>query len=137
MAKQVRLGLVVSEFNYDITSKMAERAEEHAEFLGSKVVKSLKAPGTFDSPILVEKLLKSKDIDGVVVLGAIIEGETKHDEVIAGQVARKVTDLSLEYGKPVALGVSGPGETRAQAMQRIDEYAKRAVESAVKLSQRL
>ena len=131
------LGIVVSEFNYDISSKMLERAKEHAEFLGAKVTEVVSAPGSFDMPILVKKLLSKKNVDAVVTLGAIIEGDTEHDEVIAGQLARKIMDLSTESGKPVAFGVSGPGQTRAQATQRIDSYSKRAVETAVKLSKKI
>ncbi len=133
----VNLGIVVAEFNYDISSKMLERAEEHAKFLGANVVEVIKAPGSFDMPILVKKLLAKKNIDAVVTLGVIIQGDTKHDELIGNQLARKLMDLSLEYNKPVGLGVSGPGQTRAQAMERIDDYAKRSVEAAVKLSKRI
>jgi 6,7-dimethyl-8-ribityllumazine synthase len=46
-------------------------------------------------------------------------------------------DLALEYGKPVALGISGPGMTRLQALDRVNEYARRAVESAVKTARKL
>ena len=72
----------------------------------------------------------------VVTLGAVIEGATQHDEVVIQHAARKIMDLGLEFGKPVTLGISGPGMTRLEAQERID-YAKRAVESAVKLVQRL
>ncbi|MBN2517558.1 MAG: 6,7-dimethyl-8-ribityllumazine synthase [Candidatus Altiarchaeota archaeon] len=133
----INLGFVVSEFNYDISSKMLERAKEHAGFLGVNVVEVVTVSGAFDMPLAVKKLLKRKDVDGVVTLGAIIKGETDHDEVIASQLARKITDLALEYNKPVSLGVSGPNETRAQATSRIDDYPKRAVESAVKLIKKL
>jgi 6,7-dimethyl-8-ribityllumazine synthase len=71
-----------------------------------------------------------------VTLGAVIEGATQHDEVVIQHAARKIMDLALEFGKPVTLGISGPGMTRLEAQERID-YAKRAVESAVKLVQRL
>jgi len=131
------LGIVVSEFNSDITNAMLKRAEEHAKLLGAKVIEVATAPGSYDIPIMVKRLLQKKEIDAVVALGAIIEGETGHDEVIAGQLARKLMDLSLESDKPVGLGVSGPGQTRAQAMSRIDEYAKRGVEAAVKLSKKV
>jgi len=129
----VNLGIVVSEFNYDITSMMLKKAEEHAKLLGAKVVEVQTVPGAYDMPIMVRKLLAKKNIDAVVALGTIITGGTKHDEVIAGQVTRKLMDLSLEYNKPVGLGVSGPGQTRAQATERIEDYAKRGVETAVKL----
>ncbi len=134
--EEINLGLVVSEFNYDITMMMLERAKEHAEFLGANVKYILKAPGTFDIPLLVKKLLEKDDVDAVVTLGAVIEGETEHDEIVMQNAARKIEDLSVEYGKPVTLGISGPGESRLQAEARI-EKARDAVEAAVKLVKRL
>ncbi len=134
--EKIRLGFVVSEFNRDITYQMEIVGKEHAEFLGATVEKSFYAPGVFDMPIAIKKLGARDDIDAVVALGAVIEGETEHDEIIAQHAARKIMDLSLELDKPVTLGVAGPGMTRLGAYQRVD-YAKRAVESAVKLVKRL
>jgi len=132
----VSIGIVVSEFNYDITYLMLELAKEHAEFLGVKVARVVKVPGTFDIPLAVKKLLEKRDIDGVVALGAVIEGETKHDEIVIQHASRKLADLSLEYKKPATLGIAGPGLTRLQAFERV-EYAKRAVEAAVKMIKRM
>jgi 6,7-dimethyl-8-ribityllumazine synthase len=131
------LAIVVSEFNYDITGVMLKRAEEHAKLLGAKVVQVDAVPGAYDIPFMVKKSLARKGVDAVVALGAIIEGDTSHDDVIASQLARKLMDLSIESGKPVGLGVSGPGQTHAQAVQRIDDYAKRGVETAVKLAKKI
>ena len=78
-------------------------------------------------------MVKDTQIDAVIALGCVITGETKHDEVVAQHASRKITDLSLEFEKPIALGIIGPGVTRAQATKRIDSYAKRAVETAVKM----
>ncbi len=136
MGSRIRLGIVVSEFNYDVTYLMLQRAIAHAKFLGAEVAYVVKAPGAYDIPFLVKKLLEKDDVDAVVTLGAIITGATKHDEVIAHQVARKLMDLSIEYGKPVTLGISGPGMNRMQALERVDDYARRAVEAAVKLARR-
>ncbi|HIP56845.1 MAG TPA: 6,7-dimethyl-8-ribityllumazine synthase [Ignisphaera aggregans] len=137
MTEQVRLGIVVSEFNYDITYLMLQRALSHAKFLGAEVRYVVKAPGVYDMPLLVEELLKKADVDAVVTLGAVITGATKHDEVIAHQTARKLMDLAVKYGKPVTLGISGPGMNRVQALERVDDYARRAVEAAIKLVKRL
>ncbi len=134
--EKINLGIVVSEYNYDITMMMLERAKEHAEFLGAEVKYILKAPGTFDIPLLVRKLIEKEDVDAVVTLGAVIEGETEHDEIVMQNAARKIEDLSVEFGKPVTLGISGPGESRLQAEARI-EKARDAVEAAVKLVKRL
>ncbi len=134
---EVKLGIVVSEFNYDITYLMLQKALNHAEFLGAKIVVVVKVPGAYDIPIAVKALLEKHDVDAVVTLGAVIQGETKHDEIVASQAARKIVDLSLEYGKPVTLGIIGPGASRMQALERVEEYARRAVEAAVKLARRL
>ena len=131
----VKLGFVVAEFNRDLTYMMELEGEEHAKFLGAQVVDRIYVPGAYDMPLAIRKLLKRKDIDAVVTIGCVIEGATQHDEVVVGHAARKIIDLSLEFDKPVTLGISGPGMTRLEACDRID-YAKRAVEAAVKLVQR-
>ena len=84
----------------------------------------------------IKKLLDEGKVDAVITLGAVIEGDTQHDEIVVQHAARKITDLSLEYNKPVTLGISGPGMTRLEAHKRV-EYGKRAVEAAVKLVKRL
>lgn len=133
---KVRIGAVVSEFNYDITQMMLELAKEHAKFLKSEITKVIAVPGVFDMPLAVKKMLQDPDIDAVITLGAVIEGSTSHDEIVVQHASRKIADLALEYDKPVALGISGPKMTRLEAHQRID-YAKRAVEAAVKMYERL
>ena len=136
MVEKIRIGAVVSEFNYDITMAMLERAKEHAQFLGAEIKQIVKVPGVFDMGLPIKKLLEKKDIDGVIALGAVIEGETEHDDIVIQHAARKISDLSIEYNKPVGLGISGPGMTRLQAEKRIDR-AKYAVEAVVKLHRRL
>jgi len=137
MAKgKIRIGAVVSEFNYDITMMMLERAKEHAEFLDSKITQTVKVPGVFDMGLAIKKLLQRDDIDGVIALGAVIEGETEHDELVISHASRKIADLSIEFEKPVGLGISGPGMTRIQAEERI-ERSKAAVEAVIKLHRRL
>ena len=136
MAGKMRIGIVCSEFNFDITQMMLERAKEHAKFLEVEVARIVMTPGVYDIPLAVKMLLKDKTIDGVVTIGAVIEGETEHDQVIIGQAARKITDLAVEYEKPIGLGISGPGMSRLQAEDRI-ERAKDAVESVVKQWKRL
>jgi 6,7-dimethyl-8-ribityllumazine synthase len=131
MANKYRIGIVCSEFNFDLTQMMLERAKEHAKFLDVEVAKVTMVPGVFDIPLAVKAMMKQKTIDAVVTIGAVIEGETEHDQVVIGQAARKITDLAVEYEKPVGLGITGPGMSRLQAEERI-ERSKDAVESVVK-----
>ncbi|KXB03504.1 6,7-dimethyl-8-ribityllumazine synthase [candidate division MSBL1 archaeon SCGC-AAA261F19] len=132
----VRLGIAASEFHWDIVGPMLDFAKRHAEFLGAKVKDELIVPGTFELPQAAKKLASDGEIDAVVALGAVIEGDTQHDEIVMQHASRKLMDLSIELGKPMTLGISGPGETRLQAQERINEYAKRAVEAAVKMVER-
>ncbi|RLI88338.1 MAG: 6,7-dimethyl-8-ribityllumazine synthase [Candidatus Altiarchaeales archaeon] len=132
MNKKINLGIVASEFNYDITFAMVELAREHARFLEADIAEIVKVPGVFDMPLAVKKLIQMEDIDGIVVLGAVIEGQTEHDEIVAQHASRKISDLAVEFGKPIGLGIAGPGMSRLEAHQRV-EYAKRAVEAVVKM----
>jgi len=129
---KMRIAIVVSEYNFDVTSPMLEQAKQHAQFLGAEVVRVVQVPGVFDMPLVIKRLVARKDVDGVVCLGAVIEGETEHDDIVISQASRKITDLAVESGKPVGLGITGPGMSRLQAEARITR-AKAAVEAVVKI----
>jgi len=128
---------VVSEFNEKVTSRMLEVALEKAKFLKLNVKFTSKVPGVFDMPLVIDTLLEKKEIDGVVTLGAIIKGQTKHDELIASATALRITKLSLKHKKPVSLGITGPGMAERQAYARIRPVSERAVEAVMKISKEL
>jgi len=128
---------VVSEFNKEVTSRMLSVAQEKANLMKLKIVYTCKVPGAYDMPIIVDALLKKKDVDGIVTLGAIIKGQTKHDEVISHSTAKSLIDLSIKYQKPVSFGISGPGMQERHAYARIRPVAERAVEAVVKISKEL
>jgi len=128
---------VVTEFNHKITSRMLDVALEKAKSLKLKVKYTCKVPGAYDMPIIVDSLLQKKDVDAVVTLGAIIKGQTKHDEIIANSTAKSLTELSIKHQKPVALGITGPGMQERHAYARIRPVAERAVEAVVKIADEL
>lgn len=133
----MNIAIVTAEFNEEITSRMLDVALEKAKTLKLDVKYSCKVPGSFDMPIIVNTLLQKKDVDGVVTLGAIIKGQTKHDEVIANATAKSLIELSVKYQKPVSLGISGPGMQERHAYARIRPVAERAVEAVVKIAKEL
>jgi len=135
--RKIRLAIVVAEFNQEITNKMLNTAKNHAKNLNIYVEKIIQVPGTFDMPLIVEKLLQIEEIDAVVTLGAVIKGETGHDVVIANNTARLLSDISLKYQKPVTLGITGPDMTVRQAKNRVIVVPKLAVEAAHKMVTRL
>jgi len=133
----LNIAIVAAEFNQEVTSKMFDVALEKAKSLKLNIKFTCKVPGIFDMPVVIDALLQKKDIDAVITLGAVIKGETKHDELIANAVAKSLTDLSVKYQKPVTLGITGPGMTERQAQARIRPVAERAVEAAVKIANQL
>lgn len=134
---RVRLAIIVSEFNYDITYLMLQKAIDHAKLFNADIRMVFKVPGTLEMPLALENILARDDVDAAVVLGAVIQGATKHDEVVAHQAIRKMLDISISRNKPVGIGIIGPGATRAQAQERIEDYARRATEAAIKMAIRM
>ncbi|HEU5172164.1 MAG TPA: 6,7-dimethyl-8-ribityllumazine synthase [Nitrososphaeraceae archaeon] len=134
---KVQLAIVVSEFNYEITDVMLEEAKIHASKLNSTISHICYVPGTFDMPLVVSHLLQDSAIDAVITLGAVIKGDTNHDIIIAENTARLISDLSLQYKKPIALGVSGPNMTIEQAWERAKIVPVRAVNAAVNMVTRI
>jgi 6,7-dimethyl-8-ribityllumazine synthase len=130
---KIRIAVVVSEFNSEITFRMLDEARNQAKRINVDILFICYTPGSFDMPLIIEELLKKKEIDAVVTLGAVIKGETCHDNIVAENAARLIADLSLKYGKPVSLGITGPDMTIKQAKDRIGIVSLRAVNAAVKM----
>lgn len=129
-----KIALVVSEFNKEITTKMEKIAEKFAKSLNVEIIKKIHVPGSFEIPFAANGLLKDKKISALVVLGAVVQGETEHDVVIVNTISSKLIDLSIRYNKPIGFGVIGPRVTWEQAEERAKEYAERAVKSAVMMA---
>jgi len=133
----LNIAIVVSEFNDNVTSRMHKVALEKARELKLNVKYECKVPGVFDMLLVIDTLLQKKDIDAIVTLGAIIKGQTKHDEVIANVVAARISKLSIKHQKPISLGISGPGMSERQAFARIRPVSERAVEAVSKAAKEL
>lgn len=132
----VSIGLVVARFNASVTEPMEEAAREAAAERDAEVVETVHIPGAYDSPLAADRLARRDDIDAVAVVGSIVTGDTKHDEVIGHATAQSLTDVSLDRDKPVTFGVSGPGMSGAEARERIDKGTD-AVDAAIDLIQDL
>lgn len=134
---KVRIGVVVSEFNREITFPMLGNAKKQAKKMDAIITYVCYVPGSYDMPVIVQELLKKKDVDAAVTLGAVIKGETNHDEIVAGNAARLIADLSVKHSKPVALGITGPNMSFKQAKDRSEIVPIRAVISAVNMATRI
>ena len=132
----VSLGLVVAQFNSSVTDQMAEAARDAAAERDAEVVETIHVPGAYDSPLAADRLARRDDVDAVAVVGAIVTGDTAHDQVIADAAAQSLTDVSLDRDVPVTFGVSGPGQSGAEARERVDKGAE-AVNAAVDMVETL
>jgi 6,7-dimethyl-8-ribityllumazine synthase len=126
----VALGLVVAEFNSSVTEQMEEAARDAAAERDAEVVDILHVPGVYDAPLAADRLARRQDVEAVAVVGAIVTGDTAHDRVIADAAAQALTDVSLDRDLPVTFGVSGPGQSGAEARERVGKGAE-AVNAAV------
>ena len=132
-AGAIRIALVVADFNPGITNAMEAEALRAAEESGMTIAAAAHVPGVFDVPLMVQQLVKRFDVHAVCVYGAIVRGETDHDQVIGYATAKTLQELSLQFRKPITLGIAGPGMTEEQGMERAAEYGRRAVEAAAQL----
>ena len=129
-----QIGLVVAQFDKEgsVIDDMEAAARKAARERDAEIVATVAVPGSYDTPLAADRLARREDVDAVAVLGAIVTGDTDHDEVIADAAAQGLTDVSLDRDTPVAFGVIGPGMSAAEAKARSD-YGATAVESALDL----
>lgn len=132
-AKKVRIGIVVSEWNKEITDALCEGAC-HALIkhgLLSKHILTYYVPGSFELPLGAQFLIKSKKVDAVVCLGCIIQGETRHFDFIAQATADAISQAALQNNKPIAFGVLTTN-TLQQAKDRAGgKYGNKGIEAAI------
>ena len=102
-----KIGIVVSQWNHDITSALLQGAKDILLKAGvaETNIEVLSVPGSFEIPWGARQMMKPDKKDAIICLGCIIQGETKHDEYIATAVANGIMQLGLMSGIPVIFGV--------------------------------
>lgn len=127
----MNVAIVRATINGESTEKMLEIGREYADERGLDVVEVVEVPGVHELPVATEVLLDRGDVDGVVTYGSVIQGGTDHDQILAYNVSKQILELSCEHRKPVGYGVIGPGASWEQVHQRVEHYAKGAVDAVV------
>ncbi|MGA0265443.1 MAG: 6,7-dimethyl-8-ribityllumazine synthase [Lysobacterales bacterium] len=117
-ARPVRIGIAAAEFNRFITDQLLEGATDAFTRNGLSEDQRVLAwvPGAFELPLAARGLLES-GCDAVLALGAVIRGGTPHFDYVAGECARGLSRLALDYGRPVLFGVLTTDDVE-QAMSR-------------------
>ena len=119
IAKGKRFGIVASRFNDFITKDLVNGCLDTLLRHGAKEedISLTWVPGAFEVPLLAQRLAKSKSLDAVICLGAIIRGSTPHFEYIASEAAKGIARVSLDTGLPVIFGMI-TADSIEQAIER-------------------
>jgi len=119
LADGFKFGIVVSRFNEFITKKLLEGALDALARHGAKGddIAIAWVPGTFEVPVVAQKMASSGKYDAVICLGAVIRGATPHFEYIAAEVTKGIAHVGLSTGVPTIFGVI-TADTIEQAIER-------------------
>ena len=102
-AKDFRFGIVVSEWNAEITEGLYEGAYEallDCGALGDNIIR-WNVPGSFELTYGSKKMINSQKVDAVIAIGSVIQGETKHFDFVCSATAQGIKDLNVLYDTPV------------------------------------
>ena len=132
-AQNIRIGIVVSEWNDRITDSLLEGAQQSLleQNVSADQILVHHVPGSYELPSGADMLFRMADVDAVICIGCIIQGETRHFEFIAQAVAKGIMDVGLKYGKPAIFSVL-TCDTMQQAEDRAGgKHGNKGVEGAV------
>ena len=117
--KGFRFGLIVSRFNNFITDRLQKGAIDALvrHEVKENDIDIAKVPGAFEIPFVAKQMTKSKKVNAVICLGAVIRGETPHFEYVAAEVSKGVAAVAMESNIPVIFGILTT-ETIEQAIER-------------------
>lgn len=122
--------IIAAEFHKDIIEKMVEAAKLELKTQGREVLVK-RVVGCYETPLLADKVIGLSSTEAVVVLGFIEKGETQHGDVMGHVVHKALVDLQLKHGKPIGIGIIGPGATEKQARLRAEPYARGAAKAVL------
>lgn len=132
-AQTFKFGIVFSEWNYEITNALKEGAIKTLLDNGAKqenlIIKSV--PGSFELTLGAQYMAEMTEVDAIICLGCVIQGETRHFDFICDAVANGITNLNIKYNMPFIFGVLTPNNQQ-QAMDRAGgKHGNKGDEAAV------
>ncbi|MFM7216549.1 MAG: 6,7-dimethyl-8-ribityllumazine synthase [Bacteroidota bacterium] len=132
-AKGLRFGIVVADWNPEITHALLKGAMDALTYLGCDKDSILLShvPGSYELPLGAKWIADIEKPDAVICLGCVIQGETRHFDFICQAVSNGLMDLNLQYGLPFIFGVLTP-ENQEQALARAGgKHGNKGIEAAV------
>jgi len=119
LGKGLKFGVVVSRFNEFFSKKLLEGAQDALlrHGVAEADIEIAWTPGSFEIPLIAQKMAQSKKYDAVICLGAVIRGGTPHFDYIAAEVTKGIAKVNMDTGVPVIYGVITT-DTLEQAIER-------------------
>lgn len=135
-AESIRVGIVYSEWNSEITENLKKGAHDTlvAQGLDPDHIIEISTPGTFELPLAAQMLYnKRPDIQGIITIGSVIQGETKHFDFVCQGATDGIMNVGLKFNKPTIFCVL-TDNTMQQAIDRSGgKHGNKGVESALAL----
>jgi len=128
-----RFGIVVSEWNPDITKNLQKGAIETLLDCGAKKenIISWEVPGSFELVYGCKKMLETLQLDAIIAIGNVIQGETKHFDFVCNGVTQGIVDLNVKYNTPIIFCVL-TDNTKQQSLDRSGgKFGNKGIECAV------
>ena len=132
-ASELSIGIVVAEWNMDVNTQLLHGAVETLQKHGiqEKNIIVNYVPGSFELTYGARVMAENYDVDAIIVIGTVIQGETPHFTYICQSVSYGITELNLSYDLPFIFGLLTVN-TKEQAMDRAGgKYGNKGVEAAV------
>lgn len=127
------IGIVVSEWNNSITDSLCDGAEATLREHGVAQEKIIihRTPGAFELPLAAQWMLEDEKVDGVIAIGSVIQGETKHFDFVCQATAQGVKDVGIKHNKPAIFCVL-TDDNMQQAIDRSGgKHGNKGIEAAV------
>ena len=132
-AKDFRFGIVVSEWNPDITENLQKGAIETLLDCGARQenIISWVVPGSFELVYGCKKMLETLQLDAIIAIGNVIQGETKHFDFVCNGVTQGIVDLNVKYSTPVIFCVLTDNSKQQSIDRSGGKFGNKGIESAV------
>lgn len=105
--RNLKIAIVRSNYHQDLTKSLESSCKEYLIVSGvkEKNIQAFEVPGSWEIPLITQKIASSKKFNGIIAFGIIIKGETYHFEILANECARALMNISLEFNIPITFEV--------------------------------
>jgi len=130
----MKIGIVCTSFHRKQIERMLAYAKDESNIQDIEIFDIKWVPGAMEIPLTLDRMLSSGNLNAAITLGIIENGETKHGLVMGQAVIKSIIDIQLKYGKPIGLGIIGPGALKEHISPRLEPHARAAVNAIVEMS---